>query len=91
MSTHNLCLEQKYEKYQNFLSEIFHFSVVKFSVYLNRLVFVIKWFKFFHNGKISSDCMDVSFTVYTCPKDTFPNGTVQMIMLLNIKLIAKMT
>ena len=32
-STHNLCFEQKYEKYQNFLSENFHFLVVKFSVY----------------------------------------------------------
>ena len=26
--THNLCFEQKYEKYQNFLSENFHFLVV---------------------------------------------------------------
>ena len=41
MSTHNLCFEQKYEKYQNFLSENFHFLVVKFSLYLNRHVFVI--------------------------------------------------
>ena len=32
----NLCFEQKYEKYQNFLSENFQFLVVKFSVYLNR-------------------------------------------------------
>ena len=40
-STHNLCFEQKYEKYQNFLSENFHFLVVKFSVYLNRRVFVM--------------------------------------------------
>ena len=24
-STHNLCFDQKYEKYQNFLSENFHF------------------------------------------------------------------
>ena len=32
MSTHNLCFEHKYEKYQNFLSENFHFLVVKFSV-----------------------------------------------------------
>ena len=40
MSTHNLCFEQKYEKYQNFLSEI-HFLVVKFSVYLNRHVFIM--------------------------------------------------
>ena len=41
MSTHNLCFEQKYEKYQNFLSENFHFLVVKFSIYLNRRVFVM--------------------------------------------------
>ena len=41
-STHNLCFEQKYEKYQNFLSENFFFLVVKFSVYLNRRVFVMK-------------------------------------------------
>ena len=40
-STHNLCFEQKYENYQNFLSENFHFSVIKFSVYLNRHVFVM--------------------------------------------------
>ena len=41
MSTHNLCFEQKYEKCQIFLSENFHFSVVKLSVYLNRHVFVM--------------------------------------------------
>ena len=41
MSTHNLCFEQKYEEYQNFLSEFFHFLVVKFPVYLNRRVFVM--------------------------------------------------
>ena len=41
MSTHNLCLERKYEKYQNFSSENFHFLVVKFSVYLNRRVLVM--------------------------------------------------
>ena len=41
MSTHNLCFEQKYEKYQNFLSENFFFLVVKVSVNLNRLVFVM--------------------------------------------------
>ena len=42
MSTHNLCSEQKYEKYQNFSSENFHFLVIKFSVYLNRHVFVMR-------------------------------------------------
>ena len=41
MSTHNLCFEHKFEKYQNFLYEIFHFVVVKFSVHLNRCVFVM--------------------------------------------------
>ena len=41
MSTHNLCFEQKYEKYQIFFSENFHFLVVKFSVYLNRHVFIM--------------------------------------------------
>ena len=40
-NTHNLCFEQKYEKYQSFLSEIFQFLEVKFSIYLNRHVFVI--------------------------------------------------
>ena len=41
MSTHNLCFGQKYEKYQNFLFENFHILVVKFSVYLNRYVFIM--------------------------------------------------
>ena len=40
MSTHKLCFEQNYEKYQNFLSENFHFLVVKFSVYLNNDLFI---------------------------------------------------
>ena len=44
MSTHNLCFEQKYEKYQSFLSENFQFLEVKFSIYmyLNRCVFVME-------------------------------------------------
>ena len=33
--------KQQYETYQNFLSENFHFLVVKFSIYLNRHVFVM--------------------------------------------------
>ena len=43
MSTHNLCFEQKYEKYQRFLSENFQFLEVKFSIYLNRSVFVMNF------------------------------------------------
>ena len=41
MSTHNLCFEQKYEKYQSFLSENFQFLEVKLSIYFNRRVFVM--------------------------------------------------
>ena len=41
MSTHNLCFEQKYEKYQSFSFENFQFLEVKFSLYLNRRVFVM--------------------------------------------------
>ena len=40
-STHSICVEQKFEKYQNFLSETFHYLLVKISVYLNRHVFVM--------------------------------------------------
>ena len=40
-STHTLCFEQKYEKYQIFLSENFQFLDVKFSIYLNRRVYVM--------------------------------------------------
>ena len=41
MSTHKLCFEQKFEKYQNFLSGNFLFLKVNFSIYLNRRVFVM--------------------------------------------------
>ena len=40
-STHNLCFEQKYEKYQSFSSENFQFLEIKLSIYLNRRVFVM--------------------------------------------------
>ena len=33
--------EQKYKKYQIFLSENFQFLEVKFSIYLNRRVFIM--------------------------------------------------
>ena len=42
MSTYNLCFEQKSEKYQSFLSENFQFLEVKFSIYMNRCVFVME-------------------------------------------------
>ena len=40
-STHNLGFEQEYKEYQNFLSKNFPFLVVKFSIFLNRRVFVM--------------------------------------------------
>ena len=44
MSTHNLCLEQKYEKISEFffLFENFLFLEAKFSIYLDRRIFIMK-------------------------------------------------
>ena len=44
--------EQKYEKYQNFLSENFQFLEVKLSIYLNRRVFVM----YTQRGSVSGSC-----------------------------------
>ena len=41
-STNNLCFEQKYEQCQNFYLKTFSFLEVKFSIYLNWRVFVMK-------------------------------------------------
>ena len=41
MNIHNLCFEQKCEKYQSFSSENFQFLEVKFSIYLKKRVFVM--------------------------------------------------
>ena len=41
------CFEQKYEKYHIFYLKMFFFLVVKFSVYLNRHVFVIEVKQFY--------------------------------------------
>ena len=38
----NLCFEQKYEKYRNFYLKTFSFLVEKFSIILNRRVFVME-------------------------------------------------
>ena len=53
-STHNLCFEQKYEKYQYFSSENFHFLVVKFSIYLDRRVYVMKFFQSYGKLRLST-------------------------------------
>ena len=43
---YNLCFEQKYNKYQNFYLKTFIFFLVKFSIYLNRRVFVMRTLRF---------------------------------------------
>ena len=50
MSTNNLCFEQKYEKISEFLSENFQFLVVKFSIYLNRHIFIMGPKNIYHNS-----------------------------------------
>ena len=42
MSTHNLCFEQNMKNIRVFYLKIFHFLEVKFSIYLNRHVFVMQ-------------------------------------------------
>ena len=67
MSTHNLCFEQKYENYQNFLSENFHVLVVKFSVYLNRHGFaMIQRCKVMNIAFTSMQPDDVASTLMRC-------------------------
>ena len=55
-STNNLCFEQKYEKYQFFFSENSQFLEVKFSIYLNRRVFIffVSFFYFFDKTYVLS-------------------------------------
>ena len=44
MSTHNLCLQQKYEKYQSFYLNFFSSLEVIFCIYSNRRVFILSPF-----------------------------------------------
>ena len=48
-------LSRNIKKYQIFLSENFHFLVVKFSAYLNRLVFVMV-FVILTSSEIKANC-----------------------------------
>ena len=59
MSTHNLCFEQKYKK-SKFLSENFQLLEVKFSIYLNRCVFVMCYTLIYLHHKILMAATDIS-------------------------------
>ena len=56
-STHDLCFEQTYIKYQNFSSENVHFLMVKFSKYLNRRVFVMNVMTAWKGINLSWPCL----------------------------------
>ena len=43
MSTHNLCFERNYDKVSDYFLWKVSFLVVKFSVHLNRPVFIMSW------------------------------------------------
>ena len=70
MSTHNLCFDQKYEKYQIFLSENFQFLEVKFSIHLNRRVYVMLNTL---SRKYSLMCDLITPRFYFCLKQTQTN------------------
>ena len=61
MSTHNLCFKQTYEKYQTFLSENFQFFEVKFSIYLNRRVFLMCTYTLIKNPLMMMIMMIMTF------------------------------
>ena len=61
-STHNLCFEQKCENIRFFLSENFQFFVVKFSIYLKRLVFVMRFFDVLHTQSPLVNMFEISKT-----------------------------
>ena len=66
-SPHNLCFEQKYENIRVFLSENFQFLEVKFSIYLNRRVFVM--------NVVLSDANSVAKYVHQSPRYSVTNRT----------------
>ena len=65
------------KKYQKFLSENFHFLVTKFSVYLNRHVFVMIWI--------------FTSRVHVGPKDNSSHGAVHLELLPLSRLIQQKT
>ena len=64
MSAHNLCFEQKYEKCLSFLSENFQFLEVKFSIYLNRHVFVMTVFALDPNSSVTCKRCTYKFSIH---------------------------
>ena len=79
-STHNLCFERKYEKYQSFLSENFQYLKMKFSIYLNRRVFVMTK----EPENINYTCpfeISLSVRIFLSQRITFDNKVVPTLLL----------
>ena len=87
-SAHNLCFEQKYEKYQNFLSENFQILEVKFSRYLNRHFFIMWNFSpfssslnyFLENNQTVQRHYNVSFHLGVLSEKVPSNAQIQIIL-----------
>ena len=69
-SAHNLCFEQKCEK-SEFLSENFQFLVMKFSIYLNRCVFVMLNVS---DGLMNSECQKTTQNQSEADSHAWPPG-----------------
>ena len=84
-NTHNLCFEQKCEKISDFFFICkFHFLVAKFSIYLNRHVFVMNEFSLPLLLRLPVRCKFLHFmkwlTLFSCK-------TVKSVVLLYRRLI----
>ena len=78
-STHNLCFEQKYEKYESFLSENFQFLEVKFFIHLNRPVFVM------HVCVVGfSSCWGIKLIFWPKNPNNYPKLSPQLLYYLEI-------
>ena len=76
MSTHNLCFEQKYEKYYNFLSGNFHFLMVKHSVYLNRRPNYLPFYRFLERLDSEPKPTDIDLPQKMAPSSLQKDGHV---------------
>ena len=82
MRTHSLCFEQKYEKYQNFLSENFPFLVVKFS-----RAFVMKTYVVDTHKKCLAETLLMSTYSFCCVKLNCSNYRIITATVLGVPIL----
>ena len=88
-STHNICVEQKYKKYQNFLSESFPFLVIKFSVYLKRHVFVMRQLIMNRVIRICTVCLDTCLICRPERVDIVSKHPVKLLLLKSLSFSSR--